>query len=374
MFIVMGIVMLAVFGSLVFYQSWSIWRWLKPLHTGARKLIYTVVAAALPCTFIIAMITQNAILIAIGMYWLAIFCLLLLIIPSVQLIARLLRFTSLPRESVSKWSGIAVPVLLLALLGYGSFLAYSPVVRTYDITIPKGAQDGDSAKNTLKIVMASDMHFGILSGKDHAVRLVERINALKPDIVLFPGDILDDQIQPYLDHGIDKVMATIEAPYGVYASLGNHDKYNGHIEDIINAVEAGGMKVLYDESVTIDDRFTLLGRKDHSDTERAPLSELVQGMDAAKPLILLEHQPYDFDIADELGIDLMLSGHTHHGQIFPANFITQLVFENDWGYLKKEQLQSIVSSGFGFWGPPIRLGSRSEIVEINVTFSSPGAE
>ncbi|ANY65855.1 phosphoesterase [Paenibacillus sp. BIHB 4019] len=374
MFIVMGIVMLAVFGSLVFYQSWSIWRWLKPLHTRARKLIYTVVAAALPCTFIIAMITQNAILIAIGMYWLAIFCLLLLIIPSVQLIARLLRFTSLPRESVFKWSGIAVPILLLALLGYGSFLAYSPVVRTYAITIPKGAQGSDPAKNTLKIVMASDMHFGILSGKDHAVRLVERINALKPDIVLFPGDILDDQIQPYLDNGIDKIMAAIEAPYGVYASLGNHDKYNGHIEDIINAVEAGGMKVLYDESVTIGDRFTLLGRKDHSDTERAPLSELVQGLDAAKPLILLEHQPYDFDMADELGVDLMLSGHTHHGQIFPANFITQLVFENDWGYLKKEQLQSIVSSGFGFWGPPIRLGSRSEIVEINVTFSSPDAE
>ncbi|WP_341280932.1 metallophosphoesterase [Paenibacillus sp. FSL H8-0537] len=369
MFIVMGIVMLAVFGSLVFYQSWSIWRWLKPLHTKSRKLIYTIVAAALPCVFITAMVAQNAILIAIGMYWLAIFCLLLLIIPSIQLIARLLRNTSLPRESVFKWSGIAVPVLLITLLGYGSFLAYSPVVRTYDITIPKGAQDSDPAKNTLKIVMASDMHFGILSGKDHAVRLVDRINELQPDIVLFPGDILDDQIRPYLDNGIDKIMAAIEAPYGVYASLGNHDKYNGHIEDIINAVEAGGMKVLYDESVTIDDRFTLLGRKDHSDHERAPLSELVQGIDAAKPFILLEHQPYDFDIADELGVDLMVSGHTHHGQIFPANFITQLVFENDWGYLKKEKLQSIVSSGFGFWGPPIRLGSRSEIVEINVTFS-----
>lgn len=87
-----------------------------------------------------------------------------------------------------------------------------------------------------------------------------------------------------------------------------------------------------------------------------------------KPVILLEHQPYELSIAQQLGVDLMVSGHTHHGQVFPGNLITKAIYENDWGYVKNGDMHSIVTSGFGFWGPPIRIGTRSELISIRVQF------
>ncbi len=97
----------------------------------------------------------------------------------------------------------------------------------------------------------------------------------------------------------------------------------------------------------------------------------MEGVDTSNPVLLLDHQPQNLDEAEKLGIDLQLSGHTHKGQFFPNNLITNRIFENDWGYLHKESLQVIVSSGFGTWGPPIRIGNKPEIVEILIRFSKP---
>lgn len=129
------------------------------------------------------------------------------------------------------------------------------------------------------------------------------------------------------------------------------------------------MQVLYDEVVTIEDKLTLIGRKDRTEQDRAPLAELAAQADPSKPLLLLDHQPYELDIAARSGIDLMVSGHTHRGQIAPGHLITGAIYENDWGVLRKEQMTSVVTSGFGFWGPPIRLGSRSEVVQLRLVFS-----
>ncbi|MNI21140.1 putative metallophosphoesterase [compost metagenome] len=128
------------------------------------------------------------------------------------------------------------------------------------------------------------------------------------------------------------------------------------------------MKVLYDESITIADKFTLIGRKDKSDSDRVQLTDLMKGVDPTRPLFLLDHQPYELGVAADQGIDVMVSGHTHRGQIAPAHLITRMLYENDWGYLLKGNMHSIVTSGYGFWGPPIRFGSRSEIVQIVVSF------
>jgi predicted MPP superfamily phosphohydrolase len=364
MFILIGLVFILLYGFLVFYIGWSGWKWMKPTLSLKFKVLYIFTIIFLSSSFILARVFNNVYISIIGSYWLALFSLLLLLLPLVHITVWLLRLTVLPRHNVQKWSGFITLILLISLLSYGSFNAFSPIVRTYDINIAKNTQSTE----TLKIVMASDMHFSVLSGKNHATRMVEEINALKPDIVLFPGDIFDDQIDQYINQGIGPILSKIQAPYGVYASLGNHDKYKGTIAELIAVLEQSNMHVLYDESVTIDDRFTLIGRKDHSDPDRIELSTIMKGLDLSKPIILLDHQPKDFDVAQQHGIDLMVSGHTHHGQIAPANLITQRLFENDWGLLQKGQFHSIVSSGFGFWGPPIRLGSRAEIVQINVTF------
>lgn len=364
MFILIGIVFILLYAFLVFYIGRSGWRWMKPTLSFKFKLLYIITLVFLSTSFILARVLNNVVISVIGSYWLALFSLSLLLLPLVHITVWLLRLTRIPRHYTEKWSGFITLILLISLLAYGSFNAYSPTVRTYDVNIATNAQSSE----TLNIVMASDMHFSVLSGKNHATRMVQQINALQPDIVLFPGDIFDDQIQQYIDQGIGQILSQIEAPYGVYASLGNHDKHQGTIAELIEVLEQSNIHVLYDESVAIDDRFTLIGRKDHSDPTRTELSEIMMGLDVSKPVILLDHQPKDLDIAQQQGIDLMVSGHTHRGQIAPAHLITQRLYENDWGHLQKEQFHSIVTSGFGFWGPPIRLGSRSEIVQIHFTF------
>lgn len=364
MFIVIGIVTLLIYGLLVYYIGRSMWKWMSPGSSKLLKILYIVVLTVVSTSFISGRFFGNiTVLNIIGNYWMAIFYVLIILLPLIHVSLWLLRLTSLRRHYMERIAGYAVLVLMLAVIGYGTFNAYNPAVRSYDINIAKGA----GSLEQLNIVMASDMHFGLLSGKDHAERMVKEINALKPDIVLFPGDIIDDDMAAYLRQGIDEILTGVQAPYGVYASLGNHDRFEGEITELISVLENSGMTVLYDETLTVDD-LILVGRRDKQDKDRAALSSIMQGADLTKPVILLDHQPNALDEAEQQGVDLVVSGHTHRGQVFPAHLITQALFENDWGYLQKGNLHSVVSSGYGFWGPPIRLGSRSEIVQIHVTF------
>lgn len=364
MFIVIGIVVLLIYGLLVYYIGRSIWKWMSPKASRLLKILYIVVLTVVSTSFISGRLFGNiTVLNVIGSYWMAIFYVLIILLPLMHVSLWLLRLTRLRRHYMEKIAGYTVLLLMIGLIGYGTFNAYSPTVRSYDINIAKDA----GSLEQLNIVMASDTHFGLLSGKDHAERMVKEINALNPDIVLFPGDIIDDDLAAYLRQGIDKNLTGIQAPYGVYASLGNHDRFKGEIMELISALENSGMTVLYDEMLTVSD-LTLVGRRDKQDKDRAELSSIMKGADLTKPVILLDHQPNALDEAEQQGVDLVVSGHTHRGQVFPAHLITQALFENDWGYLQKEKLHSVVSSGYGFWGPPIRLGSRSEIVQIHVTF------
>jgi predicted MPP superfamily phosphohydrolase len=136
-----------------------------------------------------------------------------------------------------------------------------------------------------------------------------------------------------------------------------------------------GIPVLRDESVLVNDALYIAGRKDKTAESaaqggRLSVSSLLSELDADRPIILMDHQPYHFDKAAAAGVDLMLSGHTHRGQFAPNHWVTRRIFELDWGYLIKDKMHVVVSSGFGTWGPPIRLASRSEIVEIKVQFKS----
>ncbi|HZG85567.1 metallophosphoesterase [Paenibacillus sp.] len=364
MFILIGLAYILLYAALVYYIGWSGWRWLRPKASKTLKILYIVTVSVVASAFIWGLVFDNVVLRIIGAYWMALFYLLLMVLPLVQISVRLLRFTRLPRHHVEKWSGVAALLAVAGFLGYGMFNAYNPVVRTYEVHIDKPNPYAES----MTIAMAADMHFGLLSGRDHAERMVHEINALQPDLVLFPGDILDDDIGPYLEQGIPDILRGISAPLGVYASLGNHDRYDGSTRTIVEAIEQAGITVLYDEVETVADSLLLVGRKDRTERDRAALEELLEGEDRSLPLILLDHQPYELDIAQQAGIDLIVSGHTHRGQVAPGNLITRRIYELDWGYLRKEQLHAIVTSGFGFWGPPIRIGTRSEIVRIEVSF------
>ena len=151
--------------------------------------------------------------------------------------------------------------------------------------------------------------------------------------------------------------------------MGNHEYYGGAIPEFLQEMERIGVKMLLDQSVNIDETLILVGRKDKTDKKRTSMKDLLSEIDPTYPIIVMDHQPTELKQAELHGADLIVSGHTHKGQMAPNHFITRKVFELDWGYLNSGQFHAIVSSGFGFWGPPLRIGSRSEIVQINIDFS-----
>lgn len=352
-----------IYGLLVFYIGWSGYRGFGLKGNRWFLAAYCVVLTVLATSFILGRLgTGSSLFSIIGNYWMAIFALLLLLLPVTHLIMLLLKLTALDRNKIRITATSTVLVLVVGIMMYGSYLAYTPKVNEYNITIDKaGVED-------MKIVMFSDTHFGHLSGVKHAERLVEEVNAIKPDLILVPGDLIDDDLDVVLEKKIFDILQGLESKYGVYGSLGNHDKYRGEMDKLITSIETSNIDILYDEVLEINDAFYLVGRKDKTEEDRLATIELVSELDQSKPLILLDHQPYEFDLAEQAGIDLLVAGHTHKGQIAPGNLITNAIYENDYGYLQKGNLHTIVSSGYGFWGPPIRIGSQSEIVVINVSF------
>lgn len=288
----------------------------------------------------------------------------LILLPVANFIVLVLSLLGNRMETSIVWTGAFAVAAFFAILVYGTFNAYSPIVRTYEIKIPKRAGHVER----LRIAMASDMHFGTLSGKAHVQRLVNGINALSPDLILLPGDIIDDEPAPFIKKKMGEVMQQMRAPLGVYGVLGNHEYYGRKIPEFLEQMKAIDVHILMDEVVKIEESFYLIGRKDRTDKNRKPLDELMNAVDKTLPVILMDHQPYHLDQTASNGIDIMLSGHTHRGQMAPNHLITKRIYELDWGYVKKNNLHVVVSSGFGFWGPPLRLGSRSEIVQLLIDF------
>ena len=146
------------------------------------------------------------------------------------------------------------------------------------------------------------------------------------------------------------------------------DYYGGDLFLLRDEFKDIGFEFLMDETVTVNDQLTIIGRKDETDQNRQSISSLMEGADDTLPVIVIDHQPKEISEAHEAGADLIVSGHTHRGQVFPANLITSMIYENDWGYLKRDQLHSFTTSGFGFWGPAIRIGSRSEVMSVTLQY------
>jgi hypothetical protein len=173
---------------------------------------------------------------------------------------------------------------------------------------------------------------------------------------------------------LQRIIKNLKSKHGIYAVLGNHEYYGGHADKITAFLQAQGVTVLRDEfRETMEGKLYLVGRNDYrsghfNPENRKNLDEILLGIDSSKPIILLDHQPQDVTEAKEAAIDLMLSGHTHGGQLFPVQLATKSLFLIDRGLYQENSFNLIVSTGLGLWGPPIRTSSRSEIVEINLTF------
>jgi len=271
-------------------------------------------------------------------------------------------------EKAKLISLVSVIGIVTTVIIYGYINFISPRILNLDISIPKK----ESKLNSLNIVMASDIHLGTIVGKKQLNKFVETANSLNPDIILLPGDIFDEDIGPIIKDNLGEDLERLKAKYGVYAVTGNHE-YIGGVEPAVDYMEKHGINMIRDDAVLIDSSFYVVGREDRSinqfaDKKRKPLSEITKDINQNLPTILMDHQPFQLNLARENGVDLQLSGHTHHGQLWPLNYITSAIYEISWGYKKIGDTHYYVSSGYAGWGPPVRTGSWTELVNILVRF------
>ncbi|MGH4052026.1 MAG: metallophosphoesterase [Clostridium sp.] len=376
------ILFICLYGSINYYIGLRIWQNLLSHITFLNSKVYWVIFSIIAASYIVTTLIPSFMptlistkLNIIGSYWMAIMFYLIIILPIVDLIRVLNRkIVIIPRglfgsANISLIVMGVVTTFIIGVMIYGTWSARTVKVTKYDLNVNKTS----GSLKALKVIMVSDIHLGIMVDNDRLTGMVDEINDLKPDIVLVPGDIIDSSIDPFVKENMADNFKRIKSKYGVFASLGNHDGMGSKVDDVVRSFENAGITVVRDNSVLIDNSFYVIGREDSSleraaKIKRKDLSSLIEDLDKSKPFLLMDHQPGNLSEPEKQGIDLQLSGHTHRGQIFPANIITNRIFEIDYGYLKKNNSQFIVSSGYGTWGPPIRIGSRSEIVEINLKF------
>lgn len=251
------------------------------------------------------------------------------------------------------------------LIAMGLYNAYTPVVRHLTVTA------NHPMTAPVRVAMVSDLHLGWLVGNREIDNLTDIVKREKVQLLLMPGDIMDDDVVQYNAKKMQPHLQTLgqSVPMGVYASLGNHDMY-GHETDIREALAQANIQLLADEAKLINNQFWLVGRLDNHARQRKTTADLLPPT-IDKPIILLDHEPTDIEQNVQLPIDLQLSGHTHNGQIFPANFIVQRLNKLGYGHQRFNNTDVVVSSGYGFWGVPFRLASQSEVWVIDIVGTQP---
>lgn len=346
--------------------------------SGHNTLIYTIIFSAFASTFIIGKILENShsniftdILNLAGGFWMAFMLYGTLAWLAADILMLLQKpFRLITPESVAPFrfylfAGIATGVTLLIIAGL--ITAVSPVRKHYDIPVDKKI---DNETGTMRIVAVSDIHLGSIIRKRSMRHLSGMIADEKPDLVLFLGDVIDGSIGPVLRGDLLASLHLPEMEEGPFAITGNHE-FIGGMSRAVPYIESRGIKVLLDETVILRNGVRITGRIDRSagfrnEARRMPLDSLLADADPAHPLILLDHQPYELEKLAGTPVDLQLSGHTHNGQMWPLNIITRKLFELSYGHAVFGNAHVIVSSGFGLWGPRVRIGTRPEILVIDL--------
>lgn len=390
--------MIAVYLSPVYilvngYLLIRIHRWLGVCSPLFRKiwmragisLIFVCLAASVLIAFFMPPGPARRVVKLISNYWLGILLYLLLTVLTADMICFL--HSLIMKRGLTCGDAVVGGIcgaVVFALSAWGIYNARIIHVTPYDITVNK---TGGNLEN-LNVVLAADLHLGYSIGTKHMERMVDKINEQNADIVVIAGDIFDNEYEALDDpKELVAVLKKIQSKYGVYACYGNHD-----VEDKILAgftfagdekkessvqmdefLEKAGIHLLQDEAVLIDGSFYLYGRPDarwpgRGISVRKTAAELMGELDTKKPVIVIDHEPREFQELADAGVDVDLCGHTHDGQLFPSNVITALMWENSYGYLKKDPMHTIVTSGVGVFGPNMRVGTIAEICTVRVRF------
>lgn len=273
------------------------------------------------------------------------------------------------------WAGLAALIVSVGWLTMGWVQANCVWRKDYTIST-------DKEVGSLRVALLSDSHMGTTFHAEGFARHLQRVQAQQPDVVVMVGDFVDESTTRADMMAACQALGRMDAPYGVYFVFGNHDKnnyagegraYTG--EELTAALKENGVTVLEDETVLIDDRFYLIGRQDASEAVehrggRASMAELTQNLDKSKFSIVLDHQPRDYASQAASGVDLVLSGHTHGGQLIPLLQLMKIPGmsgdNNVYGLQSRDQTRFIVSSGISDWELLFKTGCRSEYVIIDI--------
>lgn len=313
----------------------------------------------------------------IGAIWFAFlvyFILTLLLIDVIRLFDSWFHFLPAYIKTDYELTKKITAAIVIAVAGFivllGNLNKRDITVKTLDLQLPKG----NGKLSEINIVAASDLHLSPIDGERLLSKIINKMESLNPDIILLAGDIVDDKAEILEQRKIGESFKRLSPKYGIFTISGNHEFING-VDASVEYAEHLGMKVLRDDYILVDSSFYVVGREDSTmfqftGRHRKSLKQIIETMETSYPIILLDHTPYKLDEARTNNISLQLSGHTHHGQIWPANIITNMIYEVSWGYLKKGKTHYYVTSGAGTWGPPVRTGSKSEIVNIKIKFEN----
>ncbi|MEN8121410.1 MAG: metallophosphoesterase [Bacteroidota bacterium] len=253
-------------------------------------------------------------------------------------------------------------LITTAIVTKGIFNYNNTQVSEYSIGISKKMGNLEH----LKITMAADIHFSEITNEYFVKQFIDKINSMNPDIVLLAGDNGVSSVSIPEMKFFEEQLRKIKSKYGVYAVEGNHELSGKGT--VFNFFKNANIKLLRDTVIKLENSFFLVGRKDRNDKNRKSIEELLKHASDSLPRILLDHQPYNLEMAYNNNIDVQLSGHTHHGQLFPINYITEGIYELSWGYRKIQNTHFFVTCGAQGWGPQVKTASHSEIMEINIDF------
>ena len=266
------------------------------------------------------------------------------------------------------YAGIAAIVITALYLSAGWYLAHHVVETDYVLTTEK-----DLGTERLRIAQISDSHLGAtFDGETFAVHM-QKVQQAEPDLVVVTGDFVDDgSVREDMVRAC-RALGELETKYGVYFIFGNHDKGYFHYRnfsesELTEELRKNGVIILEDETSLIDGRFYVIGRADRSESGRKSMEELVRDLDRSKYMIVLDHQPNDYVAEAAAGVDLVLSGHTHGGQMFPIGWIGTAIGANDrtYGQERRGQTDFIVNSGISDWAVKFKTGTVAEYGVIDI--------
>lgn len=267
-----------------------------------------------------------------------------------------------------------IPVTVTAVLLTAGYFNMHNVIRTdYTVYTDKAISD-----DGYRVVLVADVHYGVSLDKEELMEKCNEISDLKADLIVLCGDIVDSNTTKKEMETVFEVFSKAKSKYGVFYVYGNHDRghrHGGHYTDdeLKNAIESNGITILEDEVYALDGTFYLVGRNDRgysmSEMQRKSIKELTEDIDESKYVLALDHQPLEYAETGKANVDLLLSGHTHGGQIWPMNIIFRVFGINDAVYGRvqiDEDTEAIVTSGFAGWSYPTKTAAPSEYVVIDI--------